>query len=61
MTILPGQPTRRSLIAAAVAGGAILARPSLAQEGHPSRPIRLVVPYPRGAAMTTWPGCWPRP
>ncbi|MGG5822115.1 Bug family tripartite tricarboxylate transporter substrate binding protein [Falsiroseomonas sp. HW251] len=46
MTSLPDRPTRRSLVAAAAA--TILARPSLAQEGYPSRPIRLVVPYPPG-------------
>jgi tripartite-type tricarboxylate transporter receptor subunit TctC len=48
MTSLPSLHTRRSMIAAAAAGGAMFAAPSLAQDGYPSRPIRLVVPYPPG-------------
>lgn len=39
---------RRALMGAAAAG--LLAAPALrAQEAFPSRPIRLVVPYPPGA------------
>ncbi|MBR0648952.1 tripartite tricarboxylate transporter substrate binding protein [Roseomonas terrae] len=37
--------TRRALLAVA---GAALAAPAIAQEAYPSRPIRLVIPFPAG-------------
>ncbi|WP_159351390.1 Bug family tripartite tricarboxylate transporter substrate binding protein [Roseomonas harenae] len=41
--------TRRTALAA----GVLLARPALAQEGWPNRPIRVVVPYPPGGGSDT--------
>ena len=37
--------TRRALLAA---GGAVLAAPAIAQDTYPSRPLRLVIPFPAG-------------
>jgi tripartite-type tricarboxylate transporter receptor subunit TctC len=37
--------TRRALLAA---GSALLAAPAIAQETYPSRPLRLVIPFPAG-------------
>lgn len=37
--------SRRALLAA---GGAVLATPAIAQDAYPSRPLRLVIPFPAG-------------
>lgn len=42
---------RRSLLA--LAGALPLARPALAQQGFPNRPIRLIVPWPPGGSADT--------
>lgn len=39
--------TRRSLVAA---GALVCARPALAQDAYPSRPVRVIVPFPPGQA-----------
>ncbi|MFC7738772.1 Bug family tripartite tricarboxylate transporter substrate binding protein [Roseomonas sp. GCM10028921] len=50
MTTHPtSHPTRRGILAAA--GALALARPALAQGNWPSRPIRVIVPYPAGGGQ----------
>jgi tripartite-type tricarboxylate transporter receptor subunit TctC len=42
--------TRRRLLQAALAAPAVVAFPALAQSGYPSRPIKLICPWPAGGA-----------
>jgi tripartite-type tricarboxylate transporter receptor subunit TctC len=42
---------RRALIALAALAGIALALPTTAQQSYPSKPIRLVVPYPPGGPL----------
>ena len=46
-----------TLAPGALAAAAGLGAPARAQ-GYPSRPIRIVVPYPPGSGTTSWPACW---
>ena len=42
------RPTRRAALLLAAASLAALAAPALAQSAWPSRPVRIIVPYPAG-------------
>ncbi|MDB5597900.1 MAG: Tripartite tricarboxylate transporter family receptor, partial [Hyphomicrobiales bacterium] len=42
--------TRRDFLKAGAAAGAMLALPAFAQQGYPSRPIRLLCPWPAGGS-----------
>lgn len=46
MNIIP--TTRRTLMACAITGMACIAGPALAQAAWPSKPIRIIVPFPAG-------------
>ena len=41
---------RRTLVQATLAGAGTLALPAFAQQPWPSRPIKLVVPFPAGSS-----------